>query len=404
MSERLRPAPVLAVVMALIACGAAMAQKVNEFPKRDDPLRVRVHMFDELMRGNHWNEGVMMQHVIFPPAGRETPIVGSQEDCPYHTGGYLAALSFRYAVTKDPRVRQWADHTMEGVLKLEKVTGEDGCLARSFNKTDSPNWHEKAYFFPMEWHESEAMPGYRWMGDCSVDQFGVLIYGVTLYWELCADEAHKQIAADFIDRIMGRCVENNFRIVDVDDKMTLWGNMCPDLPHELLHSLLVLAHLKAAHRVTGNPVYQAAYNRLITKYHYDEEAIMAKVLWPVEWRNASDDLLAAMAFYHLMRFEDDPALLQKYRMSFNRHWHLWKETSNVFYHMLRQVLFDEDVISENIIEAIKDMWGFDRNRRVFKIPTPTGIQEVESEEEGNAVWMLRDYWMGRYYGIIDAKW
>jgi hypothetical protein len=28
-------------------------------------------MFDKLMRGKHYNEGTMMQHVIFPPAGLE---------------------------------------------------------------------------------------------------------------------------------------------------------------------------------------------------------------------------------------------------------------------------------------------------------------------------------------------
>ena len=391
-------------VSAALWLGAAHAQQVNEFPKRDDPLHVRVDLFDKLMRGNHWNEGTMMQHVIFPPAGKETPIVGSQEDCPFHTGGYLAALSFRYAVTQDAQVREWADHTMEGILRLEEVTGEAGCLARSFNRTDAPNWHEKAYFFPMEWHESESMPGYRWMGDCSIDQLGTLVYGVTIYWELCADDEHKQIAADFIDRVMGRCVEHNFKIVDVDGKMTLWGNLCPDLPHERLHALLVLAHLKAAIHVTGNPVYEAAYKRLIAKYKYDDEAIMAKLLWPEKWRNGSDDHLAAMAFYHLLRFEDDPSLLGKYRMSFNRHWHLWRDGDDPFYHMLRKLLFDEEAVSDKAVAAVKGMWGFDRNRRSFTIPGEGGTKTVEAEEEGNAVWMLRNYWMGRYYGIIDAEW
>ena len=387
-----------------LACGLGWGQAVNEFPKRDDPLHVRVDLFDKLTRGNHWNEGAVMQHVIFPPAGNETPIVGSQEDCPFHTGAYLAALSFRYAVTQDPQVRQWADHTFEGVLKLEAVTGEPGCVARSFNRTDGPNWHEKAYFFPMEWHESTAMPGYRWMGDLSSDQFTSLVFGVTTYWELCADEEHKAIAAGFLERMVGRCVEHNFRIVDVDGKMTLWGNFCPDLPHENLNAHLILAHLKAAHRVTGSPAFSAAYDRLITKYHYDEEAIMAKVLWPVEWRNGSDDMLAAMAYYHLMRFEEDPALHAKYRMGLNRHWSLWKETTHVFYDMLYQVLTEERVVDEDTAGTIKNLWGYERRRGRWTIPTTDGPKEVEAEEEGNAVFMILYYWFGRHYGFIDADW
>jgi len=57
------------------------AQKVNKFPKKTDLLHVKVDMFDKLMLGNHWNEGTIMQHVIFPPAGLDRPIVGSQADC-----------------------------------------------------------------------------------------------------------------------------------------------------------------------------------------------------------------------------------------------------------------------------------------------------------------------------------
>jgi len=394
--------------------GSAYAQTVDEFPKRDDPLHVRVDLFDKLMRGNHWNEGTMMQHVIFPPAGKETPIVGSQEDCAFHTGGYLAALSYRYAVTQDPEVRMWADQTMAGILKLEAVTGLPGCVARSFNKTDASNWHEKAYFFPEEWHASTALEGYRWLGDLSVDQFTGLIYGVGVYWELCADEAHKAQAADFVSRVVGRCVEYNFRIVDVDNKMTLWGNFCPDLPHENLNALLILSHLKTAQRMTESPltrsltrggaVFQAGYQRLITKYKYDDEAILAKVLWPAEWRNGSDDMLAAMAFYPLLRFEENRDQLIKYRMSLNRHWFVWKDGDNVFYPMLYQVLTGEPVVDEKVVEKIKNLWGFERKRGRWTIPTPDGLKEVEAEEEGNAVWMLHHYWFGRYYGFIDAAW
>ena len=403
-SQRLGQLGFSALVVAGLACGLVWGQAVNEFPARTDPLHVRADLFDKLMRGNHWNEGVMMQHVIFPPAGKETPIVGSQEDCPFHTSGYLAALSFRYAVTQDPEVRAWADQTMAGILKLEEVTGEPGCVARSFNKTDEPNWHEQVYFFPMEWHESWAMPGYRWMGDLSSDQFTGLVYAVTTYWELCADEAQKKVAAGFIDRMMGRCLENNFKIVDADGKMTLWGNFCPDLPHEPLNALLILSHLKTAQHVTGSKTYEQAYKRLITKYHYDEEAIMAKLLYPKEWRNGSDDHLAAMAYYHLMRFEEDPTLRQRYKMGLNRHWYLWKEENNPFYDMLYQVLTGEAVVDEDTVAALKDMWGFDRNRRTFQIPTQEGTKAIEAEEEGSAAFMLRNYWFGRYYGFVDAAW
>jgi len=391
-------------VFVLIFGTAGWTQTVNEFPRPEDPLNVRVDMYDKLIRGNHWNEGAIMQNVIFPPAGKETPIIGSQEDCPIHTGGYLAALSFRYAVTKDPQVRAWADTVMEGILKLERVTGEPGCVARSFNRTDAPNWHEQVFFFPMEWHESTAAPGYRWMGDLSSDQFTGLMFGVTLYWELCAYDAHKKVAADFIDRMMERCVSNNFRIVDVDGKMTLWGNFCPDLPHEQLNALIILAHVKTAWKVTGKTAYETAYKRLITKYKYDDEAILAKVLWPVEWRNDGDDRLASMALYHLMRFEDNPGLLNKYRMALNRHWYVWKDSDEPWYRLVYQALTGEKVFDEKAIARAKQMVAVTRARGAWTIPAPDGPKTVEAENEDVDMWTLPVYWLGRYLGVIDAQW
>ena len=404
MLHRIRLPRAAAVALVILLSSPGWAQAFNENLRPEDPLRVRVDLFDKFMRGNHWNEGTIMPHVIFPPAGKDTPIVGSQEDCALHTGGYLAALSFRYAVTKEPDVRTWADQTMEGILKLEQVTGQSGCVARSFNKTDAPGWHEQAFFFPMEWHESTSMPGYRWEGDLGSNQFTGLMYGVTIYWELCADDAHKKIAVDFVDRIMGRCLDNNLKIIDVDNKMTSWGNFCPDLPHESLNALLILAHLKTALHMTEKVAYQTAYQRVLIRYHFDDEAILAKVLWPVEWRNGSNDHPAAMAFYHLMRFENNPSLLQKYRMGLNRFWYLWKEESNPFYAMLYQTLTGEKAVTDNVIQNIKQLYSPKRAQGSWTVQLPEGPKTFESEYEEAATGQLRNYWFGRHLGIIDPEW
>ena len=393
-------------VFILIMVNGAFSQKVNKFPKQDDPLHIRISLYDELMRGNHWNEGTIMQHVIFPPAGKETPIVGSQEDCAGHTAEFLAAYSYRYAVTKDPRVRKWADELMEGLLKLEKVTGVPGVVARSFNKTDKPLWHEQTYFFPMEWHQSKSMPGYRWQGDLSSDKFAAFLYGVGIYWEICADKEHKEIAAGFMDRFMGRCIDYNFKLVDVDNKMTLWGNFCPDLPHQPLNSLEMLAGMKVAYILTKKERYRAAYEMLINKYHYDDQAIMTKILWPKKWKTPWDDDLALRSLYMLLRWEIDNSILIKYRMTLNRHWYDWKNSGykrndDVHFTMLYQVLSGEKVVDEKCIEAIKNMRGIQRTKGTFSIPTATGIKRVESEQENNAVGMIRNYWEARYYNIID---
>jgi hypothetical protein len=403
------PRLILTALPLLILVEDLRAQMVNDFPQKTDPLHVKVEMFDRLMLGNHWNEGAIMQHVIFPPAGLDRPIVGSQADCLDPTSEMLAAYSLKYALTKSEADREIANQIFGAILKLERVTGVPGLMARSFNQTDKPLWHEKALWYH-EWHQSSSMPGYRWLGDLSIDKFTSVLYGVGTYWELCADEAHRELAAGLLDRFVGRIVDHNFKLTDLDGKMTLWGNLCPDLPHQRLNSLLMLMGLKVAGHITGKERFHAAYRMLIDRYQYDDHQIRSKVLFPEEWRNVGDDYHAARALYMIMRYEKDRTLLNKYRMNLNRHWYDWKSMdysweSSIWLVMVYQVLTPEDAITDHHRQVIKDMWGFDRNSRTFKIPQEDGsVKEIVSEEEGTAAAMIRNYWFGRYYGIIDEVW
>jgi hypothetical protein len=396
------------IVLFLVHGRWLPAQKADDFPDRTDPLWKRVEMFDKLTLGNHWNEGTIAWHVIFPPAGRERPVIGHQADLLDATSEMLAAYAHKYAITKDPADRQVADSIFEGTLKLEKVTGAPGLVARAFNRTETPLWHEGVLWYP-EWHESASMPGYRWLGDLSVDKFTSLVYGVGTYWEICADSAHRVEAARLLDRFMGRVVDHNFKLVDPDGKMTLWGNLCPDLPHQPLNSLLMLMGLKVAYRITGVERYNAAYHMLIDRYQYDDHQIHSKVIWPEEWRNVGDDYHAIRALYMLMRWEDDPDLLNKYRMNLNRHWYVWKDMeftweSSIWCVMVYQVLTGERVVTGRFEDVVRNMWGFERQTGEWKIPTDDGYKIVEAEHERSATAMIRNYWFGRYYGIIDPDW
>jgi hypothetical protein len=253
------------------------------------------------------------------------------------------------------------------------------------------------------------MPGYRWLGDLSSDKFNSIFYGVGTFWELCADDTYRLRAAALLDRFIGRIVDNNFKMTDLDGKMTLWGNFCPDLPRQELNSLEILSGLKVAFHITGNRRYQDAYRMLIDKYHYDDHQIMTKVLFPVEWRNVGDDYHAARSLFMVMRLEDDTSLMIKYKMNLNRHWFDWKSMelsweSSVWFIMVYQVLTGEHVFTPARQQVIKDMWGFDRNSAEFRIPEGNGSRIIRSEEEGTAAAMIRNYWFGRYFGIIDPEW
>ena len=391
-----------------LSCVPAAGQRVHVFPDTTQPLHARVAACERLILGNHWNEGTVIHHVIFPPAGLDRPVVGPQADCLDATSELLVAYAHKYAITKDPADRQLADSVFSGIQRLERVTGVPGLFARSLNRTDTALWHEKTLWYP-EWHASRAMPGYRWLGDLSTDKFTSIVSSVSMYWELCADEPHRKAAAELLDRFVGRVVNDNFKLTDLDGKMTLWGNMCPDLPHQPLNSLLMLMGLKATHRLTGKPRYDSAYRHLIRQYRYDDHQILSKMLFPEEWRNVGDDYHAARALYLLLRYEEDPSLRNKYRMNLNRHWHDWKSMdlsweSSPWFIMAYHVLTGEDVKTPYRQHHMRSLQGFERRRRTFEIPGPSGTARVESEEEVVSAARIRNYWFGRYHGLIDPAW
>ena len=110
-----------------------------------------------------------------------------------------------------------------------------------------------------------------------------------------------------------------------------------------------------------------------------------------------------------MRYEDDPNLLIKYKMNLNRNWYSWKNydfsfEDDIWFIMVYQILTGENIINSKYENAIKDMQGFQRTKNTYKIPTGNNFKMVESEEEGIASAMIRNYWFGRHYGLIDAAW
>ena len=404
MFKRPRWTWLFAAVLAGFSGMPVQAQAPIELPRPEDPLSVRVDVCDKLIRANHLNEGLVLRDVVFAQQGRQTPLARSQEACAISTAAYLAALSFRYSVTQDPQARESADAAMAGILKLEQATGEPGCVARCFVKPEEGGLREPPSSFPVEWRESAALPGCLWMGNLGTDQFTALTSAVALYWEFCADDAHKKSAADFIDRVTGRCIANDCKIVESGGKMSLWGNFCPDLPHEPINALLMLANLKTALKATGKMAYGAAYTRLIAKYKYDDEVVLAKVLWPAGQRNDGEERAASLALYGLVRFEDNPDLVKKYRAALDRLWAAWKDAGDPWFHLAYQAGSGENAFDEKTASAMKQAIGVVRAKGSWTLEGSEGPKTVEAEHEDADPWLLAAYWLGRKLGAVDAQW
>lgn len=393
-------------ILVAVTCSA---QKNSTFPTEDDPLHVKVAMYEALTLDNLWNEGTILLHAIYPPAGKNMTGFGIHSDLIDATGEMLVAYSCKYALTKDLADKKIADQVFEGMLKAEKVTGVSGLVSRGFYRTDQPQWFEKLWYD--EWHWSSSIPGYRWLGDLSIDKLVSIFHALGMYYELCADEGQKEKVEGLLSRFIGKIVDDNFRIMDLDGKLTLWGNMCPDLPHNKLNSLVALAAVKVASKITGKQRFESAYKMLIDKYHYDDRQLLTNHLYPVELRHIWDDYHAARSLFMVMKYETDPDLLNKYRMTLNRQWHVWKditfeEESTIFYIMIYDLITHEGVMKDPArINVLKTMNGHPRGTRMFSVTLDDGsIKMMESEFDHASTAFLRNYWFGRYFGFIDPEW
>jgi len=350
---------------------------------------------EQIQAQGHLFEGQVLGHVVLPPAGREDCLTGNFEDNCISTGQYLGAESFRYAVTGEAEARRRAEDSAAALRKLQVITGTRGFFGRGFKTAASASWDEECYFFPREWHQAAD---YRWLGDPSSDSFNGRTFGWSCYFDLAADEEAKRQAADDVNRVVSQWVENDFRLIDVDGRMTLWGNFNPCILEEDLNALQALNHLKCAHHITGEEKFEREHWRLIRDFGYADRAMVAKVL-PHGSTPPWDDNLGMTALFHLAQYEQDRALTGLYRESLARYWSALKDDPNPFFQFVHKVLEPDSELHPGTLDWFRD-YQVRRQKRTIKPRYPEDAPGVEAETENSPHGFLRNYWMGRYYGFI----
>jgi len=77
-----------------------------------------------------------------------------------------------------------------------------------------------------------------------------------------------------------------------------------------------------AEHMTGDPKYREAADMLITEHHYAQNLLVPKIQVGPGSGNQSDDEMAFMGYYNLIRYEKDPRLRMIYGFSLYRYWRL----------------------------------------------------------------------------------
>jgi hypothetical protein len=238
------------------------------------------------------------------------------------TSLYVAAESFRYGVTADARAKENAWQSLEALMMLEKVTGISGFAARSILPASQPEPRHG------EWHRS-ADGRWWWKGDTSCDELVGHYFAYAVYFDLAATAQEKDQIRQVVGRITDHILDHGYNYVGPSGKPTTWGVWAPEkLNRELkwvgdrgLNSLEILSHLKVADHITGKTRYADAARELIERHGYAINTVWQKHIWP-PIVNHSDDQLAFLSYYPLLRYERDPSLRKIYLASLERSWRI----------------------------------------------------------------------------------
>jgi len=277
------------------------------------------------------------------------------------TAMYGAGECFAYAATRDPLAKQRARKAFEALRFLSQVTqgGEHpappGFPARAIRSTSGPdpnlndskehNVEMRAthdHLWKLLWPRwpKSADGKWYWKADTSSDELDGHYFFYAQYYDLAAETPQeKDDVRKVVRAITDHLLEHNFSLVDWDGTPTRWAVFDPATINDKLdhwsdrglNSLSILSYLKVAEHITGDPKYTQAYRKLIADDKYAMNLMVAKVSGGQGSGNHSDDEMAYMSYYDLIKYETDDDLIQRYTGSLASYWRGEEPEMNPFF-------------------------------------------------------------------------
>jgi hypothetical protein len=400
-------------------------------------LAQKAAQFEERIRLRHDRYGLVADSRLKEPGNLATNQLVPSDNDGLWTAMYAAGECFRYAVTKSPEALARARKSIEAVLFLEQVTGRPGFPARSYiRKGDyrdaDGEWH---------WTPDGAI---EWKGDTSSDEIVGHFFLFGIAWDLLPDQALRKRIAATAGRIMDHILDNGYYLIDRDGKPTLWGRWTPEYfatpagkPDGPLNALELLAFLKTAAHITGNPRYPSEYRKVAFEMKYAEMA--TRMIELREELNYSDEELAMLSFYPLFRYERDPKLAALYRTALDQWWrNIQREKNPLWTFIYLQGRPDAKVDVEGAQRTLYRIpmdlveWSVKnsgrRDVRMASTPDRQGRPEAETllppderpimkwngnpfrvdggnggRGEDDGAFFLLPYWMGRYHKLLMGE-
>jgi hypothetical protein len=404
---------------------------------RSFTLEEKAKAFEERIARRHNRFGMVATSHLTRPGDTSSNHLISNDNDGLWTAMYLAAQCYRYATTHEPEARAKALRSIELLMRLLEITEIPGLVARSFIPADEapPGG---------EWHLTSDKK-WLWKGDTSSDEIVGHYYGYSLFYDLLATPEEKRKISHAVARITSYIVDHNFQLLDVDGKPTRWGRWNIEFHtsagegeyESALGSVEILSFLQSAMHMADRPAFKDANRKLIDLGYPQRMRDYRR--WPKGGEiNFSDDELAFLSYFPLLKYETDPGRKSIYLEAVNFAWKQIRTDKNPLWNFMAAAMgaieASSDVLKDSVatleripMETIewpvhnshrKDLRfrpgadRFGRRELVEVLPPderpmskwngnpyrPDGGDGANSEDEG--VFFLLPYWMGRYHGWL----
>ncbi len=405
--------------------------------RRPVTLARKAEHFDDVAQEHHVNR----YGFVWSVGCRSPGDVSTAEESGYTdndglwTASYIGSQCLRYAATRSEEARKNAKRSMDGILMLESVTGIPGYPARSYALAVD---HQGDSRFE-KWHRSPDGK-YFWKGDTSSDEAVGHYFAHALYYDHVAGDAEKPVLRERLRAMTDHILDHGLAYVERGDgEPTRWGVWGPERCWKWGHywyssrlwSLCILSHLKVAGHVTGDGRYEKEYRRLIAEHDYARRTLGQKVTFG--YVNHSDDQMAILSYYPLLRYETDPALRAMYLESLRKSWEIERPEASPLWNFVHNwAASNRDDLDRSIDHLVRMpwmlfAWSHDNTRRWDLPLSPLLRGGAESARaltmtergpytftdnpytlrsgdggrtlESPAIYLL-PYWLGRHHGLL----
>ncbi len=357
----------------------ATPQGLSRIERRAMNLAEKAAYFTKQSEERHVRDGFVLDCRLKERYQPDTWAPKISDNDGMYTALYGAAQAFRYTATGDAEAHDLAKRSFDACKRLVDITGT-GMPARVIIPAD---WHEpvnEQYGAQYNTNKQKTDPfwklitprfpatedgKYLWKCDTSSDELAGHYFFYGIYYDLVADAEEKKRVAETVRAVTDHLVDNGFLLRDHDGEPTRWGDFSPEFLNSVrgwdqrgLNSMMMLSFLKVAEHVTGDAKYAEAAKLLRDKHNYHANAMHSKEFFPpgnvVPW----DNNLCLLSWYGLIRYEDDPELMLRWRWSVQHAWAHISPQKNALWNLLYQACaqrFDEMAAEDAFKEAYPEL-------------------------------------------------